>query len=474
MNKKVRAKQYFNLSVENMFLIIGLAFGTLFVFINAPFQANDEDRHFYRAYANASLKLLPIQQDSAAGNQIGTVYPKSVIFVAQSFQGIPFSNGRKISMQNLFTPMKEVSLNSDDTTFYMYPYSHMSFIPYIPHSVGIAAGKLIDSNPLWLLWFGRLAGMLAFVLIVYYAIRITPILKPVFFLAALTPMSLYQAASITYDSLSTATTFLLLALFLKYALDPVQKIGWREMAVILTVAFVQRFSKDGYILVPFMFLMIPSAKMEKKWFLWLGLGIFVLLFFLPDWTWGKIVARLNFRPNGEKPFQNDFRFDRSMNIDYYMNNPGEFISNIFANLMFWKSDWTGGVFGKFGYSYTVMPKALYIIHGLVLIMVAFFCGDRNYTIKTRDKVLAGAIVLASFALIVVGFYVGGSPVGAVRIFGMQGRYFVPFLPLILMLFYNKSLSGERWNRWGNYSIALYSIAILTYAVFLMKDTFYAP
>jgi uncharacterized membrane protein len=469
-----KAKSLFPPSLETLFLVIGLLFGTIFVFINPPFQANDEDRHFYRAYANANLRLLPIQQDSSQGNMVGTVYPKSVIYVAQKFQGLPIAQGRKISMRELFNPMKEIKLNPDDTTFYMYPYSNMSFIPYIPHSIGITVGRLIDSNPVWLQWFGRLGGMIAFIFIVYYAIRITPIIKPVFFLAALTPMSLYQAASITYDSLSTATSFLLMALFLKYAFDDKARIGWRELTIILLTAFVQRYSKDGYFIIPFMFFIIPMGKMEKSWFSWLALGAFILLIFLPDWTWGKIIGSLDFRPGGEQPFQNDFLFDRPRNMEYNMSNLPEFISNIFSNLIFWKSDWAAGAIGKFGYSYTAMPKVIYFIHGLVLIIVAFLSGSKKYLVNIRQKLLVFGILLISFMLIIVGFYLAGSPVGAVKIFGLQGRYFVPFIPMILLLFYTPALRNSKWEKWESMSIGAYSIIILTYTVFYLKDTFYAP
>lgn len=472
MNKK--AKSLFPLSLETLFLVIGLVFGTIYVFINPPFHANDEDRHFYRAYSIANMRMLPIQQDSALGNAIGTVYPKSVIYSAQSFQGKPFSNGFRIGMKGLFNPVKELKLNPDDTTFYMYPYSHISFIPYIPHSIGIAAGRLVESNPVWLHWFGRLGGMIAFIFIVYYAIRTTPIIKPVFFISALTPMSLYQAASITYDSLSTAASFLLMALFLKYAFDEKAKIGWREMAVILVTAFVQRYSKDGYFLIPLMFFIIPAGKMEKRWFMWLALGSFALLYFLPDWTWGKIVNGLEFRPGGEKPFQNDFKFDRGMNLDYNMQDIPAFISNLFANLMFWKSDWAAGAMGKFGYSYTALPKAFYIIHGLVLIIIGFLSGNKTNVVNIRQKLIVFGIVFISCMLIFVGFYIGGSPIGAVKVFGMQGRYFVPFIPMILLLFYNTALRNRKWEKWETAAVSIYSVLMLTYTVFYMKDAFYMP
>ena len=188
MTKKKEAKSLFPLPIEKMFLIVGLIFGTMFVFINPPFQANDEDRHFYRAYATADGHFLPIQQSEEEGNQIGQAYPKNLIQVTKSYQGIPFSNPQyKISVKKKLNPSRQVKLNPNDTTFYLFPYKHISIIPYIPHTAGILFGEVVESNPVWLLWFARLFGMISFILIVYYAIKVTPVFKPVFFLTGAQP-----------------------------------------------------------------------------------------------------------------------------------------------------------------------------------------------------------------------------------------------------------------------------------------------
>ena len=285
-------------------------------------------------------------------------------------------------------------------------------------------------------------------------------------------MCLYQASSITYDTLSTATTFLLIALFLKFALEKDRALTTKDLILIIIVALVHRYSKDGYFLIPFLFFMIPPKKIGSPAKIIGMFAFFIILYFLPEWTWQSIANSQNFRPGGSKPMQNDFRFDRNLNLDYNLQNTGMFIENIWRNIMFWKEDWLAGAFGKFGYSYTLMPTGFYFIHGIVLILVAFMSGTKEISIKLYQKLLVAGVILLSFLIIIIGFYIGGSPIGAVKIFGMQGRYFVPLLPLILLLLYNNAYVNKTWEKWGGSITALYCIISLLYTFFFIKGFFY--
>ncbi|MBI5323853.1 MAG: DUF2142 domain-containing protein, partial [Ignavibacteriae bacterium] len=214
MVKRIEENSVLKVNIEYLFLLLGLVFGVLFVFINPPYQTNDEDRHFYAAYSISTGQINPINKN----NMSGTALPKNLVAITQSFQGLPFFQGAKISTDKVKQAAK-LPLYEKDTVFYPNPQLVGNPLPYIPQVTGIAIGKIINSNPIWLMRFGRMGGLIAFLLIIFFAIRISPVFKSVFFLYALTPMTLYQGASITYDSLNIATSFLLIALALYYALE---------------------------------------------------------------------------------------------------------------------------------------------------------------------------------------------------------------------------------------------------------------
>ena len=80
------------ISTEHLFVILGLIFGLLFVFINPPFQTNDEDRHFIHAFMLADGTIMPKQGVAKIGGEV----PNNLMTIVKGFQGIRFANNDKI------------------------------------------------------------------------------------------------------------------------------------------------------------------------------------------------------------------------------------------------------------------------------------------------------------------------------------------------------------------------------------------
>ncbi len=469
MVMRTEANSVLPVNFEYLFLLLGLVFGILFVFINPPYQTNDEDRHFYAAYSISVGQLNPINKN----NMSGTALPKNLVAITQSFQGLPFFQGAKISTDKVKQAAK-LPLYEKDTVFYPNPQLVGNPLPYIPQVAGMVVGKVFNSNPIWLMRFGRLGGLLAFLLIIFFAIRITPIFKSIFFLYGLTPMTLYQGASITYDSLSIATSFLLIALALYYALEK-KEITIKDLIIFGVIALVHRFSKDGYILFPFLIFLVPPAKfgsIKKMAYVYPSIAVFfIFLYFLPGWTWGSYISGLNLLnpPGGIK----DFVYGSATDFGRLFDSPFHHLKNLFNSFLFQRKDWVGGVIGRFGYSYTLLPTFFLIIHGLVLLTAAFLDSRKDIVLSLTQKAIIFCAGFGTLALIIVGFYLS-SPIGAANIFGLQGRYFVPAIPLVLLVLYNNVFELKFWTRWKSLILSLYVIASLTYTVFFMDGYFYVP
>jgi len=455
---------------EWVFLILGLIFGLYFVFINPPWQSNDEDRHFVHSYFISQGYILGEQGD----NKIGGVIPVSIVEVPQKFQGIRFSETTKISKSKL-KEFEEIPLNPDNRQFmhnYEYNYNPVGFIPA---SIGILLGKIINSNPVWLNYFGRIGGLAFYLFILFFAIKSIPVFKNVLMLYGLTPMPLYQGSSVTYDVLSISLTFLFFALVLKYSFDEKSFVTWRELTFIVLILIVLRFSKDGYPLIPFLFFLIPSKKIRiniKSLYIYaLMFGFCLILYWLPGWTWSKIFAAQGYQLKTSMALHKDLMKDQSMNIAFQLNNPGNIISNIFGNINNFRQEWTGGTIGRFGYSYTLLPNWFFFIHGLLLIAVAFLDSRKEIVIRFYQKVIIFIVGFGSvFGIILMSYFI--SPVGANMIFGLQGRYFIHAIPIVLFLIYNNKFEIVFWKKWGVIILAAYIIFSLTYALIYLDDVFY--
>ena len=155
--------------------------------------------------------------------------------------------------------LRRQPLNKKDTIFYNNTAYPINFVPYIPAAIAIKIGSIFKSSPVWLGWWARIGSLAAYLALVFVAIRIIPFAKLLVLVFALTPMVLFQAASVTYDTLSIALCIVLAALALQMRRQNIS-ISWKQLSLYLLVALFHRFAKDGYLLVPFIILVVPISK----------------------------------------------------------------------------------------------------------------------------------------------------------------------------------------------------------------------
>lgn len=458
----------FPIPYEKLFVVLGLIFGIVLAFVNPPYHSNDEDRRFYQAYAMSNGRFVPEQGE----NEYGAPLPKSVYQITASYQAIKFRKGKDtvaISRAKMAETLRK-PLNPEDEDFYHIGELKDYPIPAIAPAIGILFGKLFAPNPIKILRFGRIASLLLYLFVVYFAIKIIPIHKAVLFLIALNPTSLFQAASISYDGASNALSFLLFALILKFALHADKKIETKDLILLAAIALLHRFTKNGYFLLPFLFLIIPIKKIGSPIKYGLTLAFFAILIFLPNWTWVAFVRSLDL--SGGPELQKDFYFSRATNMSYALSHPFATIGLIFKNLIYQRQEWAAGAFAKFGYSYKTLGTLFYAIHGLVLLAAAFFDSNEKFEFKVRQRVTLIAIALISFFGLIFGFYTDASPVGAELIFGLQGRYFIPLLPPLLATVYNSKFDFEGRRKFGPIVLGAYAVAILTYVAIFINGFYY--
>jgi uncharacterized membrane protein len=411
-------------------------------------------------------QLAPHQE----GDQIGGRLPTNLLDVAGALQGIPFWDGTKISKAKV-AQLALTPLAPAQKTFYNHPNYAFNPIPYTPFVIGIWATRLVDSNPIALLRGARFAGLAMFLAIVFVAIRSMPVHKYVMFAVALTPMTLFQASSVTYDTLCVALSFLIVALSVSFAMRDAE-ISNREFLAFILVTVLQRFAKDGYFLVPLLFFLIPQKNIGPKWKSAAMLLILGGVYFVPQMTWGAFLSSLHL--HGGQIFQNDFRFDPAAQFEFYRGRPIELVRNLGLNVLAQGRFYIVGALGRFGYSYIPLPETALFLHGLFLVAVSVLDTTPSRTLALRQKCVAFCVAAGTIGTILGGFLFVFSPVGARLIFGLQGRYFIPVIPILLLLNYNTSIRNDFWEKWKCYLVPGYAICILGYTVNFIGNKFWIP
>jgi uncharacterized membrane protein len=311
-------------------------------------------------------------------------------------------------------------------------------------------------------------GLVTFLVAVFFAIRIIPVHKYVLLLVALTPTTIFQASSVTYDTLSMAATFLMFALIVSYAMRDTE-LSNKELLFLVLLAVLQRFAKNGYFLVPFLFFLIPQKRIGARW---KSVVMFLCLagtYFLPQITWESFISSLHL--HGGQAFQKDFYFDTGAQLSFYKARPFELIKYLTLNVLAQGKAWIIGAIGRFGYSYVPLSFPVVFLHGLVLLAISVLDSDPDHPLFPIQKVITFFIFAGTAGVIIGGFFMN-SPVGARLIFGMQGRYFIPVVPLLLLLNYNTSIRVDFWDKWKRFLVPGYVVLVLAYTVQYLDSYFW--
>ncbi|MEX0268417.1 DUF2142 domain-containing protein [Leptolyngbyaceae cyanobacterium UHCC 1019] len=418
---------------EKIFAILVSIFGILFLIVTPPFQVADENAHFFRAYHVSEGHLMAKRADK----EFGGLLPESLSTVAQVVSaGVAFHPENKQKIEDIFTTLR-IPLNVEKRSFINYwTVAKYSPVPYLPQASGIAIARLFGATPLALMYFGRLFNLIFFALTGYFAIKITPIFKWGFLLLLLTPISLFTAASVSGDALTIGVSFLLTAVFLSCALDENVSFDRPKGIIIFVLAALLSLAKPPYQLLILLFFTIPIKKIGNRktyfavftllaaWCAALSLGVVYAIKDLKD---------VSYSPEMTSP---------TSQLAFLADNPGMFFVAFFNG---WKVDGLSIIhqlIGQLGWLDTKLPGVLIDSYLGILVIIALFGGNKKIRLFRIQRFVIFLTAALNIILISFVLYLHWAPLGASVIRGWQGRYLIPFSPLLFLLFYNRKFSVE--------------------------------
>lgn len=194
------------LKTEQLFLIAAAIFGFFFMLIMPPLTVGDECRHFDTAY-DLSNKFLGIK------NTVPNQMMKRVADL--SLVPADFMKNQNWTLFNYYEEIwphvfKQLKKTQDYSLISVYPYAsklNSYFFMYLPSAIGITIGRLLKLNFLLTFLLGRFFNLCVFITIGYFALKKYSFGKTFYASFALAPMFIHQVASYSYDSILLSLTF---------------------------------------------------------------------------------------------------------------------------------------------------------------------------------------------------------------------------------------------------------------------------
>ncbi len=415
---------------ERVWVCLGLAFGGLLLAITPPFQAPDEQVHFYRAFQVSEGGFVAEKRDGRSGGWI----PESLVAVTAPFMDLRFHPETKTTVDAILVALS-VPLDRSMRQFVGFENTTVQTpISYLPQSLGMSVGKALDLGPLSLLYLGRGANVIASVLVILLAIRAAPVFKWVFVLLGLMPMAVFEMASVSADAVTNALALLFTAMILRLALTDAA-VDPRALAALLATSVLLSLAKVAYAVLILLFLAVPVSRLggPRRY-----LAIFAALISLNAAVlggWGLLMQDVY------APITWMGHVDPAAQLRWIAANPVHFAGMLLDRFAGpgALSLWDLMVGRLLGWLDTPIPYTVIKSYQLVLIAAALFDSRSEIRVGARPKIVALAVLIVGLATIGTTLYLQAHAVGADYLTGIHGRYLIPLSPLLLLVLYNRRL-----------------------------------
>lgn len=408
------------ISKGKLFLIIGTIIGIVFCFTNLVLRSYDEHAHFWRAYEISTGNFVTSPNQSL---------PKSIYDLVIDENGLYHIENNTYSYKDVLSHIKD-KLNPENSA-YISPgtVTSLSMFSYIPQAIGILIGRLFKLNPYIIAILGRITNLIYYLSVIYFAIKLMPKekWKNILIVCALLPMSMVIAASLSPDAIIISTMYLAIAYVLHLKYDK-EKIGIKETIIFGILCLIPTMCKVVYIFLTILFFTIPKEKFKNTKCRIIYFAIIMCIILIPYLVWNKI----------PKPEEVAIRTNQTEQIYFTLSDPlrdlGTGGKTLYKYLI--GSDSSNYIFTMIGGWFT--PYTIDCVFLLILLFVTFYenkedANNHSINLSKKDKFIILIICSLVILMIFAGLYVGFTRACYTIVEGVQGRYFLPILPLLLIL-----------------------------------------
>ena len=407
------------------FLIAMLSLGTFSMFLIPLHGVPDEPVHFMTAYRHAN-KIMGLSSGELKKGEM--LWKEGYL---DSYQELTTGN----QMSDYATIYEHLFEHVENDALVVGPSSSTADIfSYLPQTLGCIIARIFGFNIFIVYYFVRFFNLLFYAGMIYLGIKKIPFGKAVLGILAILPMSLQLAASASYDASIIALGYLFIAYCLAFAYEG-QTCSVQDLIITCIAACWLAYLKGGaYFVLGFLCLLIPRGN-DKTYLRWAKVGlccavvcIFLIPFLLNTFT----------KVTGDQTLS--YTNKTAYSVSYILSDPFHYIHVLFNTIMAYSDFYFKTMLiGDLGWFNIGVPMFLCTAFFVLLVIASFRKENESLYVKSSHKALYAFIALFSFALIVLAMTTGWTSASSSKVEGVQGRYFLPFVPLVFFLFRSKHI-----------------------------------
>ncbi|MFQ6792511.1 MAG: DUF2142 domain-containing protein [Thomasclavelia sp.] len=433
----------FKNDIAYVFLLIAIPIGLAYMIFILPDYVPDENVHFGKAY------LTSLFDFTASGK----------FYITEKYSAFSISNYNDI-IPHIF------SLDDYSSLRVSHEVCSYNFILYIIPAIALMITRVLHLSIYFGFYLGRMFNLIVFLFFAYNSIKIAPKAKWLFFIYYFNPMMLQLGMSYSADCMVYSVCIFSIAYFLKlYYSD--QLIQNKDIVIILCLIAIIAVTKFNYLpLFGVYFLILNKVlkiDLKQRILLLCGIGLVVLFYLLSL----KLSSNAVTLP-AHVDYLNAMSVDQSKQIELLLANPKYLITMLSNTIQKYGDFYAISFVGDLGWLNININLISYWLYIIMLLVTAVFSKVDCFNILKRLWMIFIGLCLG--ALVILGLYLQWTTVGNMFAEGVQGRYFIPCVIMILLAISGIFKNSIKINHC--YWLFIFSICVIEGLVFIDIMSFF--
>ena len=463
-------------SIVKIYPVVMLIFGLGYMYVFPAMSAPDEIAHFISAY-KISNKML--------GKQ-ATVKDGHVIIRAQDLwiedvDGEYTFDKSKSEEEKVLIPEegshgKIISSKLEETSYKVFyaegnirgadnyisfsgqnyekaqslhaPVNTIPSVYFLP-ATGITVARIMGLNSIYLVLFGRTANLILFILLGTLGIYFLPRFKEFIFLVSLLPTTIELAASYSYDAVMISSMIFFVS-YVFFLAHEKKEFDIKDLVIVSLIAGLVLPCKMVYFPMLLLLFSIPlykfkfrgkvDGKIKKENIaFFLASAVVVLL----SWVFAMyLVNRATVVGYSTSTTSSlEWAGEESYTIGYLFHNKLKAVKLFYNTLLLQLEYYHKTMFGAYlGHADDVVgiPYIGFLVLNIGMIFSVF--GEaKEKQMPVKERVLTGISIFFVVFLVLLSMLIAWTPISSEFIEGVSGRYFIPVLLPMLMIFRNNKI-----------------------------------
>lgn len=276
----------------------------------------------------------------------------------------------------------------------------------------------------------RIINMIIAIFLLYAAIKIMPFGKLGMLISMCFPIAIEGFTSMSPDAITISVAYLFTAYVLNIVFNKEKMVRKVDVFVLAVLSILISLCKIVYLPLVGLLLLIPREKFKTRKQQVLTVGIIMAVSIIANLVWlGVSSMYLSMYKDGNSGDQ----------LSTLLHNPIEYLQRLFTTISVFGGDYLYSLLGselgwnEFAYMYTLFP----LLFGLLFI----YANTSDESVKVRftkyQNIIIGLIILAVVGLIFTSLYIQWNEPQNTTIIGVQGRYFIPLIPIATFFIFSK-------------------------------------